>query len=520
MREIDWNLGSLQADVRRTDGAPFAPVLPLLRRDQKRRHQHGAVAIVLALMLSVLLGFIGLGLDLAMLYNRKAELQGVADSAALAAARELIGTPAGVTNALSQAAATANRFKFQYYNNAVVWSDSALQFSASGKAGSWVDASTAVAAPNGLMFTKVDTSALAPELNTVNTMLMGLVSSGLSTASTAGQAIAGRASVKVTPLGICALSTTPAKARNNPGPPANVELEQYGFRRGVGYNLMNLNPDSTPPTETFVMNPVDLIGKLGLAFNTTPFIVGPFVCAGTMPMPSVMGASISVSRPFPLAALYKQLNSRFDDYTGKLCSPNSAPPDANVKAYVSTSIPWMSKPNDPDRLQSAMMLASEGKLWTIASPPSPPAGTTAPQYGPLWSFAWAVPYSAYTAGTPEPATGYSTFGAAAWSTLYPTSTGPTPGYTGSATTIPYLSSSANYFLAPSVPNRPGLLYRRVLNVPLLSCPVATGTNVTATVLAIGRFFMTVPATATSINAEFAGVYPNDQSLGGHVNLMP
>jgi hypothetical protein len=57
-----------------------------------------------------------------------------------------------------------------------------------------------------------------------------------------------------------------------------------------------------------------------------------------------------------------------------------------------------------------------------------------------------------------------------------------------------------------------------LNVPLLSCPVAGGSNVSATVLAIGKFFMTVPATSTTIHAEFAGVVP-EQSLGGPVELF-
>jgi hypothetical protein len=39
------------------------------------------------------------------------------------------------------------------------------------------------------------------------------------------------------------------------------------------------------------------------------------------------------------------------------------------------------------------------------------------------------------------------------------------------------------------------------------------------VLGVGRFFMTVPATATSISAEFAGV-AQASSLLGTVELMP
>ncbi len=63
----------------------------------------------------------------------------------------------------------------------------------------------------------------------------------------------------------------------------------------------------------------------------------------------------------------------------------------------------------------------------------------------------------------------------------------------------------------------GVRHRRVLNVPLLECPVAGGAGATATVLAIGKFFMTVPATSTSIKAEFAGI-ARQENLSGTVEL--
>jgi hypothetical protein len=47
-------------------------------------------------------------------------------------------------------------------------------------------------------------------------------------------------------------------------------------------------------------------------------------------------------------------------------------------------------------------------------------------------------------------------------------------------------------------------------VPLLSCPVA---GATAQVVAIGRFFMTVPADGSGIYAEFAGVAADTQVSG-------
>jgi Flp pilus assembly protein TadG len=516
MSENDWNPHVVPAGLLmeyRQD-----PARPAQAAGTLGARQRGAVSIMFALMLLVLFGFIGLAFDLSLLYNRKVELQGVADAAAIAAARELGGTTTSVTNALSRAAATANSFKFRYHTQDVVWSDAAIKFSTARDApeSSWLDASAALATPNGLLFAQVDTSALSPAHNTVTTILMGLLYPPLATATTAGRAIAGRSMIKVTPLGICALSTTPANSRDNPGPPANSELEEFGFRRGVGYDLMNLNSNGTTP-ENFVINPIDPVGALGTASNTLPAVVGPFVCAGTLSIPRLpIGAAISVARPFPIGALFNQLNSRFDQYSGGLCSPVEAPPDFNIKAYVPASTPWMLNPPGPPNTQTAQSLASAGKLWTIASPFPAPGTNTAPAYGPLWSFARAVPFASYTPGTPEPTGGYPTFATTAWATLYKPGA---PSYTGSTAATPYMANGGTNFLAPSLANRPGLRYRRVLNVPLLSCPVAAGTNVTATVLAIGRFFMTVPATATTISAEFAGVIP-EQSLGGRVELYP
>ncbi|MEO5932694.1 MAG: hypothetical protein ABIQ08_03965 [Duganella sp.] len=40
--------------------------------------------------------------------------------------------------------------------------------------------------------------------------------------------MAGRSTVDVAPLAMCALSNAEAASRANPGPPANVELVQYG----------------------------------------------------------------------------------------------------------------------------------------------------------------------------------------------------------------------------------------------------------------------------------------------------
>jgi hypothetical protein len=400
----------------------------------------------------------------------------------------------------------------------VTWSNDAIQFSREA-GGPWVDATSALASPDGLLFANVDTGALDPAYGTVTTTFMGVVSAAHATASTRGLATAGRSSINVTPLAVCALSLTPASARNNLAPaPANVELVEYGFRRGVSYNLMNLNFNNTTAPESFVINPIDPLGAGGSPMNIDPATVGPFVCTGTLPMPRVTGGAgtpIAVGRPFPIASLFNQLNSRFDQYVGGLCKPESAPPDANVRAYFfDTSIPWMT--STPPTLQAAQPSTIGGNLWTIASPLSGAvaAGSASGLWGPLWTFAKAVPYTAAT----EPAGGYPTFTGnnATWATLYSPATPKAVSYPAAT---PYAANAgANFLAPPTIANRPGVRLRRVLNVPLLSCPVAAGANTTATVVAIGRFFMTVPATSTTVHAEFAGL-AREQSLGGPVELI-
>jgi len=479
-----------------------------------RPRQRGAIAILFALMLALLLGFVGLALDLGRLYNRELELQAVANVAALAAARQLNGTAAGVASAISQAASRTAALRYQYSQLALAWNDAALSFSTSSN-GSWIDAASAQSAPDGVLFARVDTSKLAGSPGTIELAFMQVLSSSLASAMVSSRAVAGRSGIDVAPLAVCALSNTLATARANPGPPANTELVEYGFRRGVAYDLMQLNPGASS-AENFVIDPFDPPGVIGASGNMAASLVGPFACAGKLAIARVTGGVITVGRPFPLASLVNQLNSRFDQYTGAQCSFVTAPPDSNIKSYVySSAVPWMSAAPGG---QGAASSNYSGKLWTIADP-LPALGTnTAAMYGPLWAYARAVPFSSYVPGASEPSAGYTPFPTSAWATLYkpglPTATASYPA----GVSTPYKATSGANFLAPSSGHK-GVANRRVLNVALLSCPVSAGAKASATVLGIGKFLMTVPATATTLYAEFGGLAA-EQSLGDDVELYP
>jgi hypothetical protein len=480
----------------------------LQHRRPGSKRQKGAVAVMFAGSLMVIIGFCGLALDLSRIYNRKAEMQGVAATVAVAAAKKLNGTSSGISDAL---AAAHDILEDQYYGprydygQPMVWSDAAIKFSksANGSTG-WLSAGEASASPGDLMYAKVDTNALDQAYGSVDMLFMPVLATSLTTVNVSHTAVAGKSRIGVTPLAICAMALTPAAQRSNPS--GNVELVEYGFRRGVSYDLMNLNPNSTTGAH-FLVDPIAPPGSGSSPSNFALSTVGPYVCTGTVALPKVSGVSVSVQSGFPIGALFDHLNSRFDVYNGA-CDPNAAPPDTNIKQYTAASIGWMSpKPV----LQTAKTDTTGGKRQTIADLP-PPNNQTPTQYGPLWAYARAVPWS--SSGQTEPANGYTPFPATAaiWTSLY--STGPgMSGYPAGATATPY-SAGGSFASLPSLAHRPGIKNRRVLNIPLLACPVSGSV---AMVLAIGKFFMTIQADNAILSAEFAGA-ATDNPLGGPVEL--
>jgi Flp pilus assembly protein TadG len=473
---------------------------PSARRHGRLRRtgsEDGAIAIMTPFVIILMLAMFGMALDLSRSYNRKAELQSVADAVALAAASALDGTSAGIDKAVTVAAQAVQNYTFSYNSDSVSWSSAALTFGTGPDGGTsgWVDADTAkqnIAAKT--FFARVDTSALAANHGEVDNYLITVLSSAFATTNVTAVAVAGRDSLNVLPLAICANSNTSAASL------PSGELVEYGFRRGVSYNLMNLNPGGSTP-ENFLVNPIAPPGTVGTTMMNRMDVVAPFVCTGKMAIPTLEGADITVERGFPISSLYVHLNSRFGTYVTP-CQSSTAPADPNVKVFDLNNVGWMK--NKPDG-QSANALTSPDPLLTVAEKPT---GATQTAYGPLWIYAKAARYSSYRSnGGVEPASGYLTFGTTDWSTLYNPGLPVAQSYPG---TTPYQSTggTANY--------KP---YRntRVLNVPLLHCPVPAGASAPATVVGIAKFFMTVPATATAVYAEFAGMN-TETALGGNARL--
>jgi hypothetical protein len=474
--------------------------------------RRGAIGIMTALMLPALIGFLALALELAQIYNRKAEMQALAESIAISAARKLNGTSDGISEAMAAAegllaggASDSKKLHYQY-EHTMTFDDAAIRFSASPNGETaWLNTAAAKASPAGLAYVKVDTKELAQAYGRVGLFLIRALG-GMSSMQLSHTAIAGRQRLNLMPLAICAMSKDPAQPfRQRTNSDGNAELTEYGFRRGVSYNLLKLSPYTATPVN-YLVDPISLSSN-GANFGSS--VVGPYICTGTVELPRVIGQTLHLQQPFQIGQFVNHLNSRFNSFnaTAKECSAISAPPDTNIKSFKSGAITWMPDPERP----VADTAKTSDRLETVADlESSNPASATS--YGPLWVFARAVPWSSYKPGQPEPAQGYTPFQASkeTWKSLYspgPVSVNyPTDSKTG-AQLPPY--SSTQTAGAPST-NYPGVMYRRVLNVPLLSCLAGSSSG---SVVAIGRFFMTVPADTNGIYAEFAGVRLQDEASG-------
>jgi Flp pilus assembly protein TadG len=468
--------------------------------------QRGVLSLLFALLLPVLLCVIGMALDLSLLYQQKSRLQNLADAAALAAARSLDGTAAGVGIAADQARIVAEQQSYQ--GSALSWKPAALTFSASPDTAdaAWVDAAGAAAAPAGLAYAKVDTRELDASL--VNTVFLRMAGVARQV-SMAGRAVAGRARAQVTPLAICAMGAA-SSTRINPGAASTgtgagaQELVTYGFRYGVSYNLLKLNAGvNTSTAEYFLVDPFQYAGPApGPVQQTGDAVLAPFMCSGTVQLPRVTGAALRLRRPAGFT-LGEQLNSRFGVYgAGALaCVPATAPPDTNVREFgTASAATWMVPPPAGPSAQPAAA-ASGQKYNTVADRATGP--DDAAKYGPLWTY-----------GPAKQAAGGAAILRSQWPFLYPVTAGPVPSAPAYTATAPYFRTSGSYFLPPSQPSLAG---RRVLTIPLLQCPVAPGADTQAVALALGRFLMTAQADSDGVYGEFIGV-ANENDLGGGVEL--
>jgi Flp pilus assembly protein TadG len=452
--------------------------------------------------------------DLGHLYVAKSGLQNAADAAALSGAKQLNGTAASVccgsNSATARAIETAGKNEYfradisDLHGTPVTITSANLWVSnCPADTCTWwpITSITSDAAAANKTFLKMDTG-----IRSLRTWFIQVMPGAPTSTATFGMAVAGKYLVNITPLAVCALS--PTKTAENT---TTHELLEFGFRRGIAYNIPDLNPLGASGVPMWV-NPVDSYpGSCDPNHASTSFTT-PFVCDGSSSSITTLPTKVYVSTGTS-SALERALNSRFDIYQGNTCDPVSAPPDTNIHAFQAnpagsaTGQPrdWMNTANNttPTQQTISLMTGSSGRKVPLTP-------LTFNQYGALWSASRAVQVDGST--PPKAGTAFSASNSS-WSTLYGgtidiTANGyPTPS---DSTASPYGQSSGKYNPAP--PSHTGTPNRRILNVAIVDCDSLAGGGLSCSqidVLGIGKFFMQVPAdfggNPKKIEAEFTGL---------------
>ena len=447
------------------------------------QRERGSVLIMTALILPLAIGVCGLGLELSMAFQRQSQLQQVADAVALSAAQQLDDTANGISRADDAASdAVFNRY-VRGVDRVRLKSATVLSFSASAD-GPWLGFNAALAAPGGLRYARADMAGQGEDF-TVLPVAFGRLLGGSDATTVGARAVAGPNGLRVLPLAICAPSSVPTATRYN-GPGMDERID-YGFRFGVAYNLLALNPAAGASSgEYFLVDPASPPGSTPLPASTDNSQVAPFMCTGKLAYHSLAGA-LHLRRNGSFG-LWQQLNSRFGNYSGNACDPNTAPPDNNVREYRGTLASWIS--SYPPQAAAASSTPAAGKpLMSVADGAYPLPAVAPAQYGTLWAYG------------PARRSNNNPFLFSHWNSLYPAS----PAFGATGTSWPSSGPYNHTAFATAPTGYTGRKHRRLLYVPLLACPVPAGANVDGTVLAVARFLLTAQASATEVPGEFAGI---------------
>src|SRR6266540_2988955 len=543
-----------------------------------RSRQRGAVAVIMGIAAIALFAFMGIAVDLAYTYSRKTELMNAADAAALSGAKELNEKLSGVTGAppgqpctgtnIGAIARAICTFNDNNTNNLVgsafVITVANLRLGSCPNADdvlplrfpncTFVAASsvTTDAAAAGKTFLEVSTPT-----HTRNTFFMRVTGANATT-DTFGYAVAGRFVNDVTPIGVCAID--PVNKTNKyiyDFPAGTSELIEAGFRRGVTYNIFNLNPLAGAVSDPYLLNPVDAPPTACNPSHSSAAFTGPFVCTGSSAIVSGGALSVYTNTGYSTGPIEAALNSRFDSYGGPSpCDPATAPPDSNVQEYHCSpagnpdciNAPPAGSPQDwmqplasafPNResVEVNPNNANAGTGYDIPGPPPPnkpvyripPANNAAvfmpnetptnntvsttpvtfPQYGALWSYG-----PAYQADASAPPKAGLPFTPAVANTVALYNQSPPPPYfdlvnypllpgTGFPLTTPAApynqTAGSPYFQQPPT-HPPGTRNRRILNMVIVDCrnpPGGGGASCgVMPIVGVGKFFMQTPAVFT------------------------
>ncbi|MDB5764987.1 MAG: hypothetical protein JWQ21_3982 [Herminiimonas sp.] len=284
----------------------------------QKKTQSGAIAIIVAIALPVLIGFAGLALDLGHLYIEKTELQNAADACALAASRELTCDPtvgacatSYLINAENSGLAVAARNKVDFQSTAI----SNAQISADS-----IKFSTTIA-PNSSYLSRAAGADPASKYVMCTALQSGIVPwfmrvLGVADQSVTAQAVATLAPAQTNcaiPLGVCMTAT---------GTPSNPFA-------GLTIGQWMTSKLSASATGSFDF--IDFTPSGGGANELADTLKGTGSCS-LPPPPTLVGEQGQKT------SLGKAWNTRFGLYKGG-DTIATAPPDYTGYAYTPTSWP-------------------------------------------------------------------------------------------------------------------------------------------------------------------------------------
>lgn len=533
----------------------------MTRRHPILHRQRGAVAAITGLLLLlVLCAAGGLVIDLGRLYIVKSELQNIADAAALAAAKDLDNSDTGLNNGIAAGIAIAAKNRYDF-NTTLTLQNANFRFGPTPD-GPWYTYAETVGNAEGRTFVEVDTSdgGHGGTPQSVVTYLMRIAGAQFANTETLGYAVAGRYVNSITPIGVCAVDPVHRTASYNYGD--FTELVEFGFRRGMSYNIFALGKLAGSSPDPYLINPVNSPPNECVEANSSANATAPFMCVGNSAVLPTGSGEVYTNTGMT-SALSKALNSRFNDYSGgSQCEASSAPPDVNVREYpcrgngencdrnvagtISKTPPihWMDSSSAilPSRQSITSYESSSGLFTPQYGLPHEVSGsnywpsadyTRTGATGQLASFAdhgtlWAYtpPVQADGATVITPAQANSTIGSVKnvdkmmygpkgtatdyiQSANYPTTVG--SGFPNTRPAAPYnQTGDLNYFEPPT--GNTGEIDRRVLNIVLVDCrtpPVGSAACGRMTAVGIGKFFMLTKADFTGspkkLFVEFTGL---------------
>ena len=274
-------------------------------------HQRGAVAILVAVTMVVLLGFLGLAVDGGHLYLTKTEFQNSADACSLAASYELTNpttlTPAAYSRAVAAGQTVALRNLVNFQGSAIVASNVSVSFSTDLKAGTtWVTASAAGSATPRPSYVRC--TLTRPGIAMFFMPLLGFGSQTVASLATAG--LVPSQSSCVVPVGLCTVG--------------GATTAPFGLTAGTWYNS-----GSTPSGWVWV----------GFSGSTSESVLVSLL-AGNGVCSAVVGDFVGkVSANGQSTA--KAWNTNFGLYQGT--TPAAAHPD--YAGYAYTALNWSTSNN-------------------------------------------------------------------------------------------------------------------------------------------------------------------------------